>query len=140
MSLDYQIVNAVIRVPAESVYTFARRMDTLPQWASGLAAGIQEENGRWFAESPMGRVQVAMAPRNEFGVLDHDVTLPDGTTVHNPLRVIPAPGAAGESSLVSFVVFRLPGVALEDFQRDVAHVERDLQALKTVLEKLHRAA
>jgi hypothetical protein len=36
----------------------------------------------------MGRVTVTFAPRNDFGVLDHDVTLPSGETVYNPLRVI----------------------------------------------------
>ncbi len=36
----------------------------------------------------MGRVALAFVPRNDFGVLDHDVTLPSGETVYNPMRVI----------------------------------------------------
>lgn len=35
----------------------------------------------------MGRVVFALVPRNAYGVLDHDVTLPLGETVYNPMRV-----------------------------------------------------
>lgn len=70
-----------------------------------------------------------MAARNDFGVLDHDVTLPDGTVVHNAFRVTPA----GNGSLLCFVVLRLPGTTAVAFARDVAHVQSDLKALKEVL-------
>jgi hypothetical protein len=97
-------------------------MENLPRWASGLAAGVVHENGEWFTESPMGRVKVEMAPRNAFRVLDHDVTLPDGTRVHNAFRVTPA----GNGSLLLFVVFRLQGMTDEAFQGDVAHVATNM--------------
>ena len=32
-------------------------------------------NEDWIAESPMGTVKVKFAEKNQFGVLDHDVTL-----------------------------------------------------------------
>ena len=112
-------------------YEFARTMENLPQWASGLALGIGQEQGVWVTESPMGRVQVAIAPRNNFGVLDHDVTLPNGVTVHNAFRVTPA----GDGSTLSFVVLRLPDVTAEAFEEDVAHVASDLGALKKLLER-----
>jgi len=38
----------------------------------------------------MGRVTFTLTPRNTFGVLDHDVTLPSGETVYNPLSDSPA--------------------------------------------------
>lgn len=79
----------------------------------------------------MGLVKVSMAPRNDFRVLDHDVTLPDGRTVHNEFRVTPA----GDGSFLTFVVLRLPGMTSEAFRKDVAHVARDLSPLKTIMEK-----
>lgn len=130
MTYEARIVSETIGVPPDVVYEFARTMENLPRWASGLAAGISRESGEWFTDSPMGRVKVSMVPRNDFGVLDHDVTLPDGRTVHNAFRVIPA----GDGSLVTFVVLRLPGVMPEAFASDVAHVVRDLKALKVLLE------
>lgn len=130
-----RIVSETINVACKLVYEYARQMENLPNWASGLATGIQQENGHWFTDSPMGKVQVDMAPRNDFGVLDHDVTLPDGTVVHNAFRVTPA----GDGCVVSFVVLRLPGVSIKDLAKDVGHVANDLKALKAILEKAYPA-
>ena len=107
-------------------------MENLRQWASGLASGVTQENGAWFTESPMGRVRVQMAPDNPYGVLDHDVTLPDGSTVHNAFRVTPC---GDEGCLLSFVVLRLPGTDAAAFEADAAHVARDLASLQRLLEQ-----
>ncbi|TAK83770.1 MAG: SRPBCC family protein [Aquabacterium sp.] len=125
-----RIVSQPVAVHADVVYDYAHIIENLPQWASGLAAGVQQRDGVWYTESPMGHVRLDMAPKNAFRVLDHDVTLPDGTVVHNALRVTPA----GDGSLLSFVVLRLPGTTDEAFEQDVAHVQRDLQALASLLE------
>ena len=128
--LAARVVTEGILAPPDRVYRFARKMTNLPLWASGLASGIRKEKGRWYTDSPMGKVRVEMAPKNEHGVLDHDVTLPDGTRVHNAFRVSPA----GDGSFVTFVVLRMPGTTAPAFARDVAHVKRDLAALKKLLE------
>ena len=105
MSNEAVVVSQAVDAPADRVYALARQMDKLPLWASGLARGIAQRDGEWFADSPMGEVKVAMAPVNAFGVLDHDVTLPNGVSVHNAFRVTPC----GEgSSLLCFVVVRPP--------------------------------
>jgi uncharacterized protein YndB with AHSA1/START domain len=130
MLQDVRLVTVSIAVPWQVVYEFARQPALLPQWASGLAAGIAEEGGRWWAESPMGRVQVEMTPDNPYGVLDHDVTLPDGTVFHNPLRAV----ANGDGCELSFTVFRADGVDSNQFEKDCAHVQGDLQALKRLME------
>lgn len=129
------VVSQPVAVPAQVVYDFARQMENLPQWASGLATGIEQLVGQWFTDSPMGKVRVDMAPHNPFGVLDHDVTLPDGTTVHNAFRVTPC-GEHG--SLLSFVVLRPQGVGQADFDADVSHVRKDLAALQQLLERRQR--
>lgn len=130
-SHEAQVVSQPVDAPADTVYRFARQMENLPLWASGLAQGISRHQGEWLAESPMGKVKVSMVPDNPFGVLDHEVVLPDGTSVHNALRVSPC----GEGSLLTFVVLRLPGVSPQDFDADVAHVRRDLMALKRLMER-----
>ena len=56
--------------------------------------------------------------------------LASGETAHNPMRVV----ANGEGSEVIFTLFRRPGVAEEDFAADVRAVQRDLEALKELLE------
>ncbi|OMQ13984.1 polyketide cyclase [Modestobacter sp. VKM Ac-2676] len=117
--------------PAAEVYRWARDPAHLPRWAAGLAAGIRYDAGEWVAESPMGRVVVRFAPENPYGVLDHDVVLPDGTTVTNPLRVLPDAGGCE----VVFTLRRRPAVDDAAFDADAAAVTADLATLKRVLER-----
>ncbi|MER5550368.1 SRPBCC family protein [Streptomyces sp. NPDC002793] len=117
--------------PAGEVYAYASDPSHLPEWAAGLGRSIEEIDGRWIADSPMGRVVVAFAPRNDHGVLDHDVTLPSGETVHNPVRVI----ADGPGCEVVFTLRRRPGVSAEEFERDAAAVSADLATLKHLMEE-----
>jgi hypothetical protein len=116
--------------PAAAVYAYARDPAHLPTWAAGLAAGIRRERGEWVADSPMGRVLVRFVPVNEYGVLDHDVVLPDGTSVTNPLRVL----ADGDGAEVVFTARRRPAMTDEEWRADVAAVSADLESLKRALE------
>ena len=75
-------VSTTVDRPAGDVYAFASNPLNLSAWASGLAhRDVQLVDGQWVVDSPMGRVVVAFAPSNDFGILDHDVTLPVGETV-----------------------------------------------------------
>jgi hypothetical protein len=117
--------------PAAEVYGFAADPRNLPRWAAGLAGSSVEPDGeRWVTDSPMGRITVSFAPRNPFGVLDHDVTLPSGEVVHNPLRVIDG----GDRCDVVFTLRQRPGVSDHDFAADVEAVTADLRRLKDLLE------
>jgi hypothetical protein len=73
---------------------------------------------------------VRFAPSNDFGILDHDVILPAGETVRNPMRVIPN----GDGCDVDFTVRRRPGMSETDFAMDVDAVTADLAALRTLME------
>jgi Polyketide cyclase / dehydrase and lipid transport len=117
--------------PAAEVYAYVSDPANLPQWAPGLGSAVDNDEGRWFVDSPMGRVELAFARRNDFGVLDHDVTLPSGEVMSNPMRVI----ADGDACEVVFTVRRRPGMSDEDFVRDADAVAADLALLKRVLEK-----
>ncbi|MET0467874.1 MAG: SRPBCC family protein [Aeromicrobium sp.] len=115
---------------AADVYAYVSDPRTLPAWASGLSTTIEHVDGEWVAESDLGRVTVAFVPENPYGVLDHVVTLPDGTEVTNPLRVVPN----GDGCDVVFSLFQLPGSDLDAFEADAAAVVRDLARLKALLE------
>lgn len=78
----------------------------------------------------MGRVTVTFTGHNDFGVLDHTVTLPSGEKVYNPLRVIPD----GDVSEVVFTLRRRPEMSDEEFAQDTAAVQADLGSLKRVIE------
>jgi hypothetical protein len=86
--------------------------------------------GRWVADSALGRVEVVMAEPNQYGVVDHWVTLPTGETFYNPMRVI----ADGDGCELVFTLRRQAGVSDADFDRDAAAVTADLATVKWLLE------
>jgi len=133
MPREIKVVSETVAAPAATVYEFARQRENLHRWASGLAsADVEQEGDHWVVTgSPMGRIQIRMAPRNDFGVLDHDVTTPDGTTTHNAFRVTPV----DDGCALSFVVLRQPGSTQAEFEADAAHVAKDLRALKGLMER-----
>ncbi|MCM2416098.1 MULTISPECIES: SRPBCC family protein [unclassified Streptomyces] len=115
----------------DDVYAYASDPLNLPAWARGLGGSIKRVDDQWVAESsPMGRVVVTFVPRNELGVLDHEVTLPSGETAYNPVRVI----SDGTGSEVVFTLRRQPRMSDADFERDADTVAGDLNRLRELME------
>ena len=130
MASESKHISISIDRPLSVVYDYISNPANLPEWAAGLGTSVEQIDREWVADSPIGRVVVAFTPRNDLGVVDHDVTLPSGETVHNPMRVI-ADGSAAE---VVFTLRRQPGVSGADFATDAAAVFADLAVLKSTLE------
>lgn len=123
-------ISTVIAAVPEVVYRFAADPENLPAWASGLAVReVRRVGNGLVVESPMGRVTVEFVPRNDFGVLDHDVTLPSGEVVTNPLRVVAHP----DGSEVIFTLRQLDASEGE-LASDAAMVAADLARLKALVE------
>lgn len=123
-------ISRVIAASPESVYAFAVDPANLPSWAAGLTEAEVEVRGDVLvAQSPMGEVTVRFVERNAFGILDHDVTLPSGETVTNPMRVMAHPDGAE-------VLFTIRQLELSDdeFERDCQMIEDDLETLRSLLE------
>src|SRR5262249_4703607 len=116
-------------------YAFASNGENLPRWASGLGQTVHSDGGAWIADGPLGRMTIRFAGPNELGVLDHDVTLASGSTVHNPMRVVPN----GSGSTVIFTLLRLPGVSEKKLEDDAKWVEHDLTVLRDLLESARPA-
>jgi hypothetical protein len=125
-------VSVYIARPPSDVYEFASNGKNLPQWAAGLArSGVKREGDVWIMDAPFGKAEVRFAEQNGFGVMDHDVALDSGVTVHNPMRVV----AHGEGSEFVFTLFRQPEMSDKQFAADKEAVEKDLQTLKSLLEQ-----
>ncbi len=124
-------VSRVIAAPPEAVYAYAADPDKLREWAAGLAQSeVVREDDSLVVESPMGTVVVTFVPRNDFGVIDHEVRLPSGAVVNNPVRIIAHPDGAE-------IVFTIRQLDLtdEEFDRDAAMVEQDLDTLGSLIEQ-----
>lgn len=130
MTYEARHISETIRRAVVDVVAIAGDPANLPRWAAGLSAGIRNDGGRWITDSPMGVVEVRFAAGAEHGVLDHDVVFPDGTSVHNPLRVL----RNGDGSEVVFTLYRLPGTTDDAFEHDASLVHDDLLRLADLLE------
>jgi hypothetical protein len=125
-----RVLTIGIERDAAAVYAFASQPENLPCWAAGLGSGIQRSGEAWVVTTPGGLVRLRFAPPNAFGVLDHVVTLPDGTELDVPVRVVPN----GTGAEVAFTLFRQPSMSDQDFERDAGLVAADLATLKRLLE------
>ncbi|EKD93797.1 MAG: hypothetical protein ACD_28C00060G0005 [uncultured bacterium] len=125
-----QISVSIDRTP-EEVYAFASNPENLPSWATGLSGSIAKMNAEWMADSPIGKIKIKLVEKNNFGVLDHDVTLPSGEKFYNPMRVF----RNDKGCEVVFTLYRQPGTSDEAFSDDAKTIQRDLKKLKTLLEQ-----
>lgn len=123
-------LSITVRRPPQQVYDFAADPRNLPRWV-GFFRRVSAAGEHWVAETEAGPVRLRFCAGNALGVLDHQVELPSGETVVNPMRVI----ANGDGSELLFTLFRRAGVSEEAFAADATLVERDLAALRSLLEQ-----
>lgn len=126
----------------DDVMAVGADLERLPEWARGFASGVERAVRRppegetgpgrevWLVDAPFGRVEVEFSIDINRGILDHDVTMPDGSVVHNRLRVEPREHGC---ELV-FTVQRLPGMTDEQWRADAQAVADDLRRLALLCE------
>lgn len=132
MVQDTVHVAMTIERSARDVYEYVSDPHHLSEWAAGLAhRPVEHVDGQWVVDSPLGRVVVEFAPANDYGIADHVVTLPDGTSVQNPMRVIPN----ADGCDVVFSVRRQQDMSDSDLAADVDAVRKDLDALRSILQR-----
>jgi len=125
-----QITIGIAR-PLDVVYPFLAKPENFVRWASGLGDGLKPlPNGNWQAQTPGGPAEIHFSHGNQYGILDHTVMAPDGTSVYMPMRAY----ANGDGTEIVVTLFRQPTMLSEEFERDAETVGRDLLALKTLLE------
>jgi hypothetical protein len=131
--MTYPIKNISISInkPTENVYQFASNPENIPLWVEFIQSMTQKSEHIWNAETDLGSLQIEFPPKNLFGIMDHIVILPDGSTVINPMRVI----TNGTGSELVFTLFWMPNRTEKEFKQDAKLVEIDLNKIKTLLEK-----
>lgn len=131
-TMPARIIHRTIQRDWRAVYAFAAKPENMPIWASGLASGLTRDGDDWIADGgPIGVVRVRFAPQNDFGVIDHTVTLPSGIKVENALRIVPN----GDGAEVMFTLLRQAYMDDMAFEQDAAHVARDIDALARLMEE-----
>lgn len=130
--MTYPVKNISISInkPADEVYQYASAPENFPLWVEFIKSMTKEAGNIWFAETDLGNIKIEFVPENEFGIIDHLVTLPDNSTVNNFMRVI----ANGKGSELVFTLFWMPDRTEEEFNQDAKLVESDLKKIKQILE------
>jgi hypothetical protein len=128
--LSSRTLSVSIRCSPGKVYEFVTNPENLPRWAQGLGQSVRKQGADWMVDTPQGPMKIRFADQNVFGVMDHTVITPTGLEVYVPMRVL----ANGSGSEVIFTLFRLPDMSDEQYAEDMRLVERDLRALKDLLE------
>lgn len=129
MTYPAKHISVSINRPAADVYQFASNPENFPKWVA-FVTKITRQGDEWLAESTLGNIRIKFPPQNNFHVIDHDVTLPNGETITNPMRVIPN----NKGCEFIFSLFWKPGRTEVDFNEDVKAVTKDLQKLKKLME------
>lgn len=130
--MESRHISVWIDRPADEVYRYAADPRNLPRWAVGLAhSEVTPAGDDWVAESSMGPVTIRFAPANEFGVLDHVVTVGSAEPVLNPLRVL----QGGPDRCEVVFTLRRHGLTDAEYDADAAAVGADLATLKRLLEQ-----
>ncbi|WP_082232032.1 hypothetical protein [Halobacillus massiliensis] len=127
---ESKTVSVSINRPMEEVYQFVLEPMNLAAWAKSFCLSVAKKEGDWIAETEDGWAKVEFVPENEYGVLDHYVTMGTGAEILNPMRVVPN----GSGCEVIFTLYQLPEVSEEDFLLDAVLVSKDLQMLKETVE------
>jgi hypothetical protein len=130
MTHHFRHISVTIDRPLAEVYAFAGDPANLPRWAAGLGLGIEREGAKWKVRTPDGFVLLRFAARNEWGVMDHTVELPDGGEVYVPFRAV----ANGTGTEVTLGLLRQPEMDDAVFERDAGLMRDDLLRLKMFLE------
>lgn len=132
MTLPSQTLSITIQRNTQETYEYLSDPANMGEWAAGLGTGVTPtaEKDIWQVKTPNGMAKVRFIEKNNFGIVDHYVNDGQGPEVYIPIRVL----ANGSGSTVIFTLFRLPHMTDEDYERDMAAVQKDLQTLKRVLE------
>lgn len=129
MTYPTKHISVSINRPAADVYQFVSNPENFPKWVA-FVTKITRQGDEWIAESTLGNIRIKFPPQNNFRVIDHDVTLPNGDVITNPMRVIDN----NKGCEFIFTLFRRPGVTEDDFNNDVMSVTKDLQKLREIME------
>lgn len=129
--LSSRTLSVSIRCSPGKVYEFVTNPENLPKWAQGLGQSVRKQSPDWMLDTPQGPMKIRFADQNRFGVMGHTVTTPSGVEVYVPMRVL----SNGSGSEVIFTLFRLPDMSDEKYAEDMRLVERDLRALRDILEE-----
>jgi hypothetical protein len=124
------VVHISILAAPKSVIAFLADVENWKTWAPWVRSVRRLSEGDWNLDTKDGPMTVRFVEANSLGVLDHEVTVASGLTVHNAMRVVPN----GSGSELVMVWTQSPEMSTEQFEQDVQAVTDDFARLKVAAE------
>ena len=133
-SRNYTVENVFINCSFDLAWDFLIDPINQKEWAIHFYKGVQKVGDQYIASLPFGDVPLRIGNDKETGSID--LFLGDGGPVHSKLIK-----GSDNSCLYIFILFQpqqMPDIAWE--QEGVSNLKKELQLLKTILEKKARIA
>ena len=129
-----EVIHVSILAPPRQIIAFLVDVHNWMTWAPWIRSVSRSSERGWTLDTDVGPMVLRFVEYNTLGVLDHEVTLPSGTSVLNSMRVM----VNGSGSELIMVVFQSPEVSSDQFERDLEAVRDDLGRIKTLSEAMAR--
>lgn len=119
-----------IEAAVSKVFGFLADASNWPRWAIVNVKSVTKAEGDWWEmQTPGGAARLRIRPEERLGILDHDFVAPEASwTV--PARVV----RNGTGTLFMITFFQPPGFTDEFFDQQTTLVDKELAALKSILE------
>jgi hypothetical protein len=132
MKAGGETLSVSVACTREKAYAFLSNPENLPQWAPAFCKSVRKSGVDWIVATSQGDMKFRFVESNPFGVLDHYIRPSPGVEIYVPMRVVANPTGGSD---VMLTLFCQSGMSEEQFQNDIAMVQRDLKTLKCALEK-----
>jgi hypothetical protein len=133
------IIHVAIERPMQKVYDYLVDPSNMLNWMPSLGTSLRRvSENEWIADRTRWRMEsllLRFTPRNEYGVLDCDVTLIGGSTITVPVRLVPN----GEGCDLIYLLRQQSGHSDAQFASEEEWLRADFLTLKTMLETLFAA-
>jgi hypothetical protein len=121
----------VLKAPREKVFRFLADVRNLPCWATEFCHGLEEQAGRFWVTTPMGRILFRIEADERTGVIDMHGGPSEEQMQVWPSRVVELPGG---HSLFLFTAMQYPGVSDAEFAGQCDSLQREFEHIRAAVE------
>jgi hypothetical protein len=120
-------VTVVLDAPAEDVFDFLSRIESLPEWATEFARELKYVDGKAKVVNGLGEFYVSIKADPETGVIDMLAGPTEDELALFPTRVI---SMGGGRSAYSFTMFKPQGMDDELFESQHESLRREFDNIR----------
>jgi len=126
-----ETVATIVKAPKEKAFRYLSDIGNLPRWATEFCRKLDEEGGKYYVNSPQGRVLFEIRSNRETGVIDFMGGPSETQLTTWPARVIDL--SNGESAFL-FTAIQEPPLSDGEFEGQLASLRREMENVRKALE------